>query len=38
MGVSVAVGDLRRGTAAFYCNRDGRPPRELQPGLHGGQA
>ncbi|KAI8473054.1 MAG: NRDE protein-domain-containing protein [Monoraphidium minutum] len=35
MGVSVAVGDLVTGAAAFYCNRDGRPPRMLEPGLYG---
>lgn len=35
MGVSVAVGDLASGAAAFVCNRDGRPPRPLGPGVHG---
>jgi hypothetical protein len=35
MGVSVAVGDLTTGAAAFVCNRDGRPPRPLPPGAYG---
>jgi hypothetical protein len=35
MGVSVAVGDLANRSAAFVCNRDGRPPRPLTPGAYG---
>ncbi|GBF97685.1 hypothetical protein Rsub_09743 [Raphidocelis subcapitata] len=35
MGVSLAVGDLRTRCAAYYCNRDGKPPRLLPAGAYG---